>query len=201
MTSPSNAVAAVFSCLLILSLPAFVQADQRTDSGLYISGGVGLSAIDSNLSLDKDNGIAPRVSVGWQWTPNFGIEGSYHAFDEAKDPRGTLAKFDTNGASLAGTVRLPVSERLALFARLGNLWWNIDLSDTNCSRGPAGCTTTKYTLDDSSLFAGFGLGFEINRLLELELSYDNFQFDMSGPLLNVFDHDTSVIGVTLKLKL
>ena len=200
MKSQPTHLAALVSSLFIFAHSTIALADQRSDTGLYASLGVGVSTIDSDLSLEDDTGFAPRAAVGWQLTPNLGIEGSYHNFEEAEDPHGTLAKFDMNGASLAGTVRLPLSDRLALFAKLGNIWWESDLTDTNCSRGPAGCTTAKYSADDSSLFFGIGMGYEITSMLELELYYDNIESEYVAPLLNVFDHDTSVLGASLKFK-
>lgn len=185
--------------LLVLAHSTITLADQRSDTGLYASLGVGMSTIDSNLSLKDDKGLAPRASVGWQLTPHWGIEGSYHNFAETEETP-PVAKFDESGISLAGTARLPLSDRLALFAKLGSMWWESDLTNTTCSRGPAGCTTTQYDIDDSSLFLGVGLGYEITSMLELELSYDNFDFEFDDPFLERLNHEPSVLAVSLKLK-
>lgn len=187
--------------LLALSVPALAMADQRTESGLYLSAGIGKSQVDTSLSLKDDNGIIPRVAAGWQLTPHFGIEAAYHNFSEAEDPFGTLAKWDISGASVAGTLRLPLSSKLAVFSKLGRMWWSTDLSDTNCSRGPAGCSTINYDISEASYFLGVGIGFELTDMLELELEYENFDFDFNDRNLDIFNNETSVVALSLKLKL
>ena len=187
--------------LLTLSAPGLAIADQRTDSGLYLSAGIGKTQVDSNLSLKDDNGIIPRIAAGWQLTPHFGVEAAYHNFSETEDPFGTLSKWDISGASVAGTLRLPLTSKLAVFSKLGRMWWSTDLSDTNCSRGPAGCSTTKYDISEANYFLGVGLGYELTDMLELELEYENIDFDFNDRNLDIFNNETSVIALSLKLKL
>lgn len=186
--------------LLSLSAPSLTLADQRTDSGLYLSAGVGMTQVDSSLSLKDDKGTIPRVAAGWQLTPNFGVEAAYHNFSETEDPFGTLSKWDISGTSVAGTLRLPLSGRLALFSKLGYMWWSTDLSDTNCSRGPAGCSTTDYDISEANYFLGVGLGYELTDMLELELEYANFDFDFNDRNLDTFNNETSMVALSLKLK-
>ena len=186
--------------LLALSTPSLAFADQRTDSGLYLSAGIGKSQVDSSLSLKDDKGTIPRIAAGWQLTPYLGVEAAYHNFSETEDPFGTLTKWDISGASVAGTLRLPLSEKLAVFSKLGYMWWSTDLTDTNCSRGPAGCSTTKYDISEASYFLGVGLGYELTDMFELELGYENFDFDFNNRNLSNLNNETSVIALSLKLK-
>lgn len=183
--------------LLLFFIPCLAIADQKSGTGFYVSGGVGVSSIDSDLNLKKDSGVIPRVAAGWQITPFLGIETSYHNFLEFEDPIATLARYDVSGISLAGTLRLPVSSRVAFFFKLGQMWWNTDLFDTSCSRGPAGCSTTKYDVSETDSFVGLGIGYELSDRFELELEYDYFDFGF-GSDLDYFDNKTSSIAVSIK---
>lgn len=183
--------------LLVLFLVNSATADQRTDTGFYLSGGIGRSYVDSDLHLEEDTGTIPRIAAGWQVTPLFGIEAGYQNFNENKDPIATLSQHDISGLSFAGTFHLPVSSKLAIFAKIGQIWWTTDLSDTSCSRGPAGCSTTVFDVSEADIFLGLGIGFELTDRFELEVEYDYFEFEF-GRTLDIFNSETSVIALSLR---
>lgn len=185
------------AAVLTVLFASVALADQRTDTGFYLSAGGGQSRVDAELNLVEDSGPIPRFAAGWQITPFWGIEAAYHNFHEFHDRFATLADYDVRSLSLAGTARYPLSPRVAIFAKLGQLWWATDLNDTFCSRGPAGCTTTMLNLSETDTFAGMGAGFKLTDRFEMELEYDWFEFNFADDI-SYFSNETSLIAVSLK---
>jgi len=164
-------------------------ADQRQDSGLYLGGGIGFVSINDS-DFDDDNNV-PHGFVGWQITPNFGIEASYADFG---DYGSDFAKIDTDGVSLAATLRLPITERFAIFGKAGQFWWEADFDAGNFSDN----------FDDNELFYGVGLSFEVTDNLDFRLAYDRLDIDLGsssiGSFFGDFSGEVDILSAAIKLE-
>jgi len=177
-----------FVTLLAAFSPASL-ADQREDAGFYIGGGIGFVSIDEE-NFDDDKNI-PQGFVGWQITPIFGLEAGYADFGTFGD---SAASADTDGASLAATLRLPVSERFAIYGKAGQFWWDTKFDIENISE----------SFDDKELFYGVGLSYELTNNIDLRLSYDRMDIDVSrrsvGPFIVNFKGEWNILSAGLKLE-
>lgn len=175
-----------------LMFAATTQADQREYTGFYVGAAYGLVSVDGSEFDDDDD--APQIYAGFQVTPYFGIEGSYMDFGKA---RGDVLQMETDGYSLALTGRIPVNERFALYAKVGQFWWDSDVSVRNTGLGES--------FSGDELTYGVGLSFAITPALDLRLSYDRLDVDLDrdeiGPVARAnfeSDVDVAALGLTFK---
>lgn len=185
----TNLARIIISVAALAMFSPGVRSDQRLDSGLYLGGGIGFVSINDS-DFDDDNNV-PHGFVGWQITPNFGIEAAYADFG---DYGNSFASVDTDGVSLAATLRLPITERLAIFGKAGQFWWEADFDVGNF----------KENFDDTELFYGVGLSIEISDNLDFRLAYDRLNIDLGrssiGPLVGDFSGELDILSAALKLE-
>lgn len=188
-TMKNNFERVVILVFLIATFSPALLADQRDDSGFYIGGGIGFISIDEG-DFDDDNDI-PQGFVGWQITPNFGVEAGYADLGSFSD---SSASVETDGISLAATLRLPITERFALFGKAGQFWWEADFDVENLSDN----------FDDTELFYGVGLSFEVTDNIDFRLSYDRLDIDVGrrsiGPYIVNFKGELNILSAGLKLE-
>ncbi len=179
--------------LLLLFLSGYSAADQRTDSGFYISGGIGAAQIEPGSFLDDETNTIPRVAFGWQLNPYLGAELGYFDFGEMSGLIGDTPP-DASGISLAVRGQLPVSSKLALFAKAGQIWWGSDFTITTCRF--IECSVREINFDDRDAMLGVGLSYELTDRLEIELEYDYFDFKFARDFRQ-FNNETSVTSLVL----
>ena len=188
-TMKTNFARLVILVFFLATFSPALLADQRNDSGFYIGGGIGFVSIDEG-DFDDDNDI-PQGFIGWQITPNFGVEASYADFGSYGN---SFASVETDGISLSATLRLPISERFALFGKAGQFWWEADFDADNLS--------DKF--DDTELFYGVGLSFEVTDSIDFRLSYDRLNIDVGrrsfGPFVVNFESKLNILSAGLKLE-
>lgn len=175
-----------------LMFAATTQADQREYTGFYVGAAYGLVSVDGSEFDDDDD--APQIYAGFQFTPYIGLEGSYMDFGKA---RGDVLQMETDGYSLALTGRVPVSERVALYAKVGQFWWDSDVRVRNTGIGES--------FSGNELTYGVGVSFAITPVLDLRLSYDRLDVDLDrdeiGPVARgnfESDVDVAALGLTFK---
>lgn len=133
-------------------------------AGAYLGAGFGGSRLDYDVNtagslniqgaeIDR-SGIALKVFGGYQFNPNFAIEGhvGYQPGYEVRPSAGAGDKQDLTTVGVAGIVSIPIAEVTSLFAKLGFAYWDgLDFDNSNPSPRPEP--------DGEDIF--YGLGFEI----------------------------------------
>ncbi len=172
------------------NLASQATADQFNDNGLYFGGAYGIARVDGG-DFDDDNSV-PQLIAGWQILPFLGIEGAYYDFGEYS---GDFVDADAEGYSVALAGRLPLTSSLALFAKVGPLWW-----ETDVDVGPF-----SDSFDGEELLFAAGVSMEVTENLDLRLSYDRVDWDLDADdfgdvSANEFDADFDMISLGLKLE-
>jgi OOP family OmpA-OmpF porin len=171
-------------------------AQQPSVTGWYIGGGVGQSQtkLDNSdfstgspaIAESKDEkGTAWKFFGGYQLTQNWGVEGGYAKFGDAKYKYNGGAAgsaevtYETNSLFIAGTGRLPLGSNFSLLGRIGGTRNEAKLSLSSASGAvatalnAAGITgSSKKT--KNAVYLGIGGQYDINRNWGVRLDYDNF---------------------------
>ena len=149
-TGKQQLAAALFASSLAIVAPAQAQSSGSTgwmggkmDTNLYIGGSVGVSKFQTSCDTvlvgacdDKDTGY--KAFVGWQFHPNFAVEGGYYHMGEASGigAAGT-GSFKVRGWELVGVAMFPVWRQLSLYGKAGasrsrvNLNTNVGVSQSD----------------------------------------------------------------------
>lgn len=177
---------------LALALASGAHADQREYTGFYAGAAYGAVSVDGSAFDDDDT--APQIYAGVQFTPYLGVEAGYMDFGKA---RGDILQMEADGYSLALTGRLPVSERVALYAKVGQFWWDSDVRIRNTGLGES--------FSGRELTYGAGVSFALTPVLDLRISYDRLDVDLDrdeiGPLAHGnFKSDVDVLAAGLTFK-
>ncbi|MES2911163.1 MAG: outer membrane beta-barrel protein [Pseudomonadota bacterium] len=167
----------------LVSMPASAQ--------WYVGAGVGSSKI---TGVDGSQGIAPnsvtgansnkgsaKVFLGYQATPNWGVEGQYTDLGSrdfqirngANAVIGTGA-YRSSQFSIAGTGTLPMSSGFSLFGKLGvtSNSGNVNVVAPGVNASASG--------SQSSLMVGIGAAYNITPALAVRLEYEDFGKMISG---------------------
>jgi hypothetical protein len=163
----------------LCSLPALA-----VDNGIYL----GASAGQAGVSLDELDGAdfnydadstAFKVIAGWRFLDWLAVEGNYVDLGSGDDTvDGTKVETDVSGVSLSAVGFLPIGP-VDVFARVGAINWNADLSAPGFSTSDDGTDLT------------YGVGAQF-RIWSLSLRAEYEQFDV-GAADNV---DLISLGVT-----
>ena len=146
------AVASVF-----LATPALA-----ADEGLYVGAGVGSMSVDLGPFSGDDMGF--KVLGGWMFSPYFGAELEYIDGGSAED-LGVAIDVSGFNASLRGA--LPVGEQFSLFAKVGMMFWDVDVDSAELSGSDSG--------EDFSW--GIGAGFDFTETLGATVEYQGFEVE------------------------
>ncbi|MDO8273712.1 MAG: outer membrane beta-barrel protein [Gammaproteobacteria bacterium] len=185
------------SALTVLLFVNTAEADQNSDSGIYVSGGVGQNWIQSGLPEESTTVL--KAAVGWQFSPYVGVELSYNDLGKFPGPTRTYTDFDLTGVSAAVTGHLPLSENIALFAKAGQIWWSADSSFFFFNRSGGMNRTGTLSFSESDALMGLGASYELSEQLELELEYNYYKFDFPGS--SNFNNRNSAMVLSLKWEL
>jgi hypothetical protein len=153
--------------LALLSSAALAQStayDNDDDSGLYLGASYGYLKVDGDDDFDDDKD-AYQLFVGYGFNEFIAIEGSYIDFG---DYGSDLANADTDGYTLGLKVSLPITEKVYVFAKGGQLWADTDYN----------LLGVESSSDDEGLFAGLGIGYKINKDWAIKLDYTLYDNDL-----------------------
>jgi OOP family OmpA-OmpF porin len=167
-------ITSLFAALALTSLPAVA-----VDNGIYL----GASAGQSGLQVDDFNYDASatgyKLIAGWRFLDWLAVEGNYIDFGSGDDTvAGTKIETDADGISLSAVGFLPIGP-VDLFARVGAVDWNADLSSPGFS---------SESQDGTDLTYGIGAQF---RVWSLSIRAEYELFDVSDA-----DLDMISVGVT-----
>ncbi len=146
-----------------------------------------------------------RLRGGYQFNPNWGVEGAYNdlgqTFDGAGTQTGVVAPFsftgrqDTKAWSLAAVGKAPISQnrRLKAYGKVGVARWEskVHWNTTN----PATSRTTKETGTDP--VAGIGLEYDVSNQWTVRGGYDRHFNVGKNSLANVGTVEKDVDALTI----
>jgi len=154
--------------------------------GIYVGGSIGQAQAEEGCDdLDDlgfvgscdDDDTAWKATVGYQFTPNWGVEAFYADFGKAEIngaisgvPVSTEADLYGFGAAAVGTI--PLTEQFSVFGKIGMLVdWDIDYS------GSIGSPGTSFDFDEdgsSDVMYGIGVDYSINEKISIRAEYEYF---------------------------
>lgn len=155
----------------ILVAPALAKEESDVDHrGVYVGGGYGLISASGD-----DDDDAYNVFIGTQFNQMISLEAGYLDFGKfGNDTFNT--KLD--GYTLGLKLGLPVTERITLFVKGGNYWWDADLSGFD----------NTLSLDGNELFYGAGASFAISKNWQLNLDYTRYDFEFEDDEIGIFSN-------------
>lgn len=145
-------------------------ADKPT--GLYVGGHYGRYSND-NDEFDDDNDFYDVV-IGGLITPYFGVEAGYSDFGKLK---GNIAEADLTGYHIAGLIRLPIGNKVGIYAKGGQFWWRSDIN--------AEVLGVRYAtdIDGDEPFYGVGVDFFVTEHFNIDVEYMRYKVDLSNSSL------------------
>lgn len=138
-------------------------ADIMYEPSGYI--GAGLGRVDVNDSDFEDEDTSAKVYLGGKFGPYLGVEASVNDFGDSSTD---VSEWELNGTTLALVGFLPFNERVALFLKLGNLWWEADASLAGADDD----------FDGSERFGGIGAQFNFTDNFAMRLEYERYKVEI-----------------------
>jgi OOP family OmpA-OmpF porin len=163
--------------LMLLALTTNAQAN-----GPFVGASIGSAGLDDDfdgLNID-DSATAFRIVAGWRFNEYFALEGGYHDFGDFEetliiDGNEQNVALSADGFTLGAVGNIPLSERFSLMGRAGMFFWDGNADINNVSQAKP---------EDTNLFFGAGLNFELNQ--KLQLTGDWTRYDLEDAVGNVF---------------
>lgn len=161
------------------------------DKGFYVGLGVGqsdakdacseLGGVGFSGSCD-DTSTGKKIILGYQFNPNFALEGGYVDLGKFKAngtvlgvPASAFAKAKSWQLVAVGT--LPLANNFSLFGKAGIHSWDADAGVTALG------VTDKVSDKGTDLTFGFGAGYEFSKNLGVRVEWERFR--------NVGENDTT----------
>jgi hypothetical protein len=169
-----NIMTGLVAALALTSLPAV-----SADNGIYLGASVGQSGLQiDDFNYDAD-ATGYKIIAGWRFLDWLAVEGNYVDFGSGDDRvAGSRIETEADGISLSAVGFLPVGP-VDLFARVGAIDWNADVSSPGVGRGSDDGTDLTY-----------GVGAQV-RVWSLSLRAEYEMFDIDDA-----DVDMISLGVT-----
>lgn len=166
-----------------LAAPAAHAADGNAGTGLYLGGAISFNhasdlgtKIDSSLASQGYNSRSSANSwntngslrLGYQFTPNFALEGSYDRVGDMgvqstlSSPTADMATgtWKSYGLGLHALGIVPIDPQWSVFGRLGVEQWHTSLNLTSSMGGP---TSLSNSDNSTSLALGAGVSYALTR--------------------------------------
>lgn len=181
----------------LLALTCAISTAAHAEHNWYFAANIGQSSFDASkssgddifnsLGLDinssslDDTDTAYKIQVGYQFTPNFAIEGGYIDLGAATYKANvTDGFFDYNakieieakGWNIAGVGMLPLNDSFSLFAKLGFI--NADVESTiKFSSGGISASESEDSTDFKPTF-GLGAAYAVTSQLALRVEFERY---------------------------
>ena len=139
-------------------------------SDLYVAASIGQSdfgSVDGATSTDK-NGTAFKLQLGYQFNPNWAIEGGYVSLGKASYSGPTIGSFKVkaSGFNIGAVGTIPLNDKFSLFGKLGMIDGKVEITDaTVCCNGSATKWRPTY---------GFGVKYDVSKTLGILAEYERF---------------------------
>lgn len=152
----------------------------------YVGAAYGM--IDVNSSEFEDDDTVGKIYLGGKFGRFIGIEGSINDFGEASND---LSSWELDGKALALVGHLPFNDRFGLFAKVGKLWWEADVSVLGFD----------VDLDGTEQFAGVGAQFNFTDFFSMRVEYERYDIEFEDDEIGVdVDSDSKVNVASLGLQ-
>ncbi len=182
-------------CAFLLSA-ALVSSSAFADEVSGFSLGIGAGRGEARSGFEdagfSDYRTSYKVFVGWRLGPYVGIEGSYiggGTFESTFEDTKVAVDIDMLAASLVG--RIPVHDKVTLFARAGYGAWNAD----------AQLVSTDGTLaetDDGEAFTyGVGISMPFDQTT-FRLEYEAMKLDAKYETAEIDDIDFTLLSASIE---
>lgn len=142
------------------------EQDAKNDSGLYVGGNYGYLKVDGDDDFDDDNDVWQGL-VGYRFNRYIALEGSYIDFGKYGS---SVAGAETDGYTAALKLMLPIGDRVELYAKGGQLWYDTDYH----------LATVNGSDDDTGVFAGAGVGFKVTENFLVNAEYTWYDADIDA---------------------
>lgn len=167
-----------------LLIPAFftslVSMSASTLAGPYAGLNVG------NTDWEGENTTSFSLIGGYNFNQNWAVEAAYTNFGDVDVDifdDGDIAKFEADGIRLSVVGTLPVADKFNLFAKVGMMAWDLDVS----YMGESGST------DGTDFTYGVGASYAFTDTVVMNLAMDRLSADIEGESANL---DTISLGVS-----
>jgi len=164
------------TCMTALILSTAARAE---DAGFYLGAGIG-QATQSEIGFE-DRDTSFKVLVGYSFNRFLAAEGGYISGGQLND---TLDGFDieirNDGFFVAGLAKLPLGDVLSLYAKLGYVMYDSEISAKN------GVNAFSIMNSDEDLLFGGGCEFRLG---------DNFRLRAEFEKINVPDASFEIISL------
>ena len=127
------------------------------ENGVYVGANYGYLKVDGDDEFDDDNDVLQGL-VGYRFNKYLALEGSYIDFGHYGN---NLSRAETDGYTAGLKVTLPITDRVELYAKGGQLWYSTDYDVVGLSGNK----------DDEGVFAGAGVGFKVTDRFLINAEY------------------------------
>ncbi|WP_405231720.1 porin family protein [Lentisalinibacter salinarum] len=157
--------------IVIFLLAGLMLGTSALAEGFYVGGGVGFTQIEDEedgISFD-DTPIGWRVFAGYEFTPNFALEGGYLDSGEAEDTiLGEDVEADLTAWTLTGLGILPINDSWKVFGKLGYYDGESEVSVLGFSAED----------DESGLTLGAGTRYDVTQQFSVRADFDWYDSDI-----------------------
>jgi len=156
-----NTIVTLAGLISLASFSAYSQADDLkndvAENGVYVGANYGYLKVDGDDEVDDDNDVLQGL-VGYRFNKYLALEGSYIDFGHYGN---NLSRAETDGYTAGLKVTLPITDRVELYAKGGQLWYSTDYDVVGLSGNK----------DDEGVFAGAGVGFKVTDRFLINAEY------------------------------
>jgi OmpA-OmpF porin, OOP family len=157
--NPARSVAA---CVTALTLSTAARAE---DTGPYLGVAIG-QATQSEIGFE-DSATTVKLLGGYSFNKYFAVEGGYIHGGTLKDTRNGLdIEIENDGLFVAALAKLPLGDVFSLFAKIGYVTYDSDISVTN------GVTDFSTTNSDEDLLLAGGCEFRLGGNFRLRAEFE-----------------------------
>ncbi len=182
----------------LLALPAAFAQNAPTDNGgAFINANVGRTSINHGPYDGRDTGYAVNGGYRWSLAPNFalGAEVGYNDLGNIRaknifhsDPVIAESKSELHGWTMGANAHLDVSPNWYVSGRAGLYSWKGHGLSNDVS-------PVRKGLDDTSWYAGAGVGYNVTPNLSVGVNYDYFDAKKQN-----IDLSTDMISATAEYR-
>ncbi len=191
-------ISALALALPVLAATSAIAADAAVNSSFYVGGNLGKS--DFKISCEagfscSNPGLNFKLLAGYQFSPNFAVEGAYANFGTVKASDETFkAKARLHSFTLAGLGIIPLSSEAQVFGKLGVHFSRGKLDIESPYEGASGSDSGHKT----GLLLGAGVQYDFTKNLAGRFEYERLNFGSDTLLTDKNNLNVFTLGLLYK---